>query len=86
MILTEQNIKVVSFFSRALLHEEELPDNVATALLLADLEVEVGEGNNHDETESNPKPFCDLKKPLNLKNGSNRHWRRKLGEEEECNP
>jgi hypothetical protein len=35
---------------------------VATALLLADLEVEIGEGNNHDETESNPEPFSDLKR------------------------
>ena len=35
---------------------------MATALLLADLEVQVGEGNNHDETESNPEPFCDLKR------------------------
>ena len=33
---------------------------MAAALFLADLEVEVGEGNNHDETESNPEPFSDL--------------------------
>ena len=47
----------------ALLHEEEFSDNVATALFLADLQIKVGEGNNHDETKPNPKPFCELKPP-----------------------
>ena len=52
----------------ALLHEEEFPDNVATALLLANLQIKVGEGNNHDETKSNPKPFCELKGTYILNN------------------
>ena len=56
---------LVLYKKERFLHKEEFPDDVAATLLLANLEVQVGEGNSHDEAESNPKPFGDLK--FNLK-------------------